>query len=208
MELRAGEAIKMQFDPLSDLFIAQFARPAGVSGVNLRALTPFQRALLVIDGTVTKFIEAYVMEPVKVRILGNDWHRLSAEHTWLEADAGTTVIAREVLLEGEYSATLYGHALSLIVPDRLPEAAQQQLTEHPGGLGRILLDIRLESRREVLWYGRELARDMSPELSEAIRSRMAGGCLTRTYRIINSGRPVMLIHERFPMNDDRLPSQI
>jgi len=208
MEFRAGEAAKTHFDPLSDLFIAQFARPAGLSSVNLRALTPFQRALLVIDGTVTKFIEAYVMEPVRARIIGHEWHRLSAGHTWLEADAGTTVIAREVVLEGEYSATLYAHALSLIVPDRLPEAAREQLTENPGGLGRILLDIRLESRREVLWYGREMSKEVSRDLSEAIRSRMTGGCLTRTYRIITSGRPVMLIHERFPMDADRLPSQI
>ena len=38
------------FDPLSDLFVAQFAKPAQLGGVNLRALTPFHRALLVIDG--------------------------------------------------------------------------------------------------------------------------------------------------------------
>jgi chorismate-pyruvate lyase len=192
------------FDPLNDLFVAQFARPAGLSSVNLRALTPFQRALLVIDGTVTKFIEASVMEPVTVRIIGQDWRRLSAGHNWLEADEGMTVIAREVVLEGQHSGALYAHALSLIVPDRLPQAAQEQLTDNPGGLGRILLESRLESRREVLWYGRE----MSQNLPEAIRSRMPGGCLTRTYRIITGGRPVMLIHERFPLEGDRLPSQV
>ena len=84
--------------------------PAGVSGVNLRALTPFQRALLVIDGTVTKFIEAYVMEPVKVRILGNDWHRLSAGHTWLEADAGTCRKARlDLNASTKLGISLYVH---------------------------------------------------------------------------------------------------
>ena len=35
------------FDPLSDLFVAQSARPAEVHTINLRTLTPFQRALLV-----------------------------------------------------------------------------------------------------------------------------------------------------------------
>ena len=196
--------MKTEFDPVSDLFVAQFARPTDLSGVNLRALTPFQRALLVIDGTVTKFIEAYVMEPITVRIIGQHQHHLSARHIWLEAEVGMTVIGREVVLEGGYSGVLHAHALSLVVPERLPQAALDQLGENPGGLGRILLDNRLEARREVLWYGRE----MSGSLPAAIRSRMPGGCLTRTYRIITGGHPVMLIHERFPLEADRLPSQI
>ena len=43
------------FDPGSDLFVAQFDRPADLQPVNMRALSPFHRALLVIDGTVTNF---------------------------------------------------------------------------------------------------------------------------------------------------------
>ena len=38
------------FDPLSDLFLAQFDRPQELGSVNLRTLSPFQRSLLVIDG--------------------------------------------------------------------------------------------------------------------------------------------------------------
>ncbi len=44
------------FSPLNELLTAQAAKPAGLSAVNLRVLSPFQRSLLVIDGTVTKFI--------------------------------------------------------------------------------------------------------------------------------------------------------
>jgi hypothetical protein len=54
------------FNPLKDLFAAQSSKPETLREVNLRALSPFQRALLVIDGTVTKFIEAYTMEPVEI----------------------------------------------------------------------------------------------------------------------------------------------
>ena len=43
------------YDPLIDLPMAQAARPAELGPVNLRTLTPFQRALLVIDGTVRGF---------------------------------------------------------------------------------------------------------------------------------------------------------
>src|SRR3990172_4462473 len=91
-----------EFDPLSDLFVAQFAKPPDLGIVNLRALTPFQRALLVIDGTVTKFIEAYTMEPVTVRIISHEQRRLSAENAWLEAEAGTPRFAPGRVFQGKY----------------------------------------------------------------------------------------------------------
>src|SRR3970040_1519025 len=124
-----------EFDPLSDLFVAQFAKPPDLGIVNLRALTPFQRALLVIDGTVTKFIEAYTMEPVTVRIISHEQRRLSADHTWLEAEAGTTVLARDVVLEGKYSGVLHAHALSLVLPERLPADALIKVGAQPRGVG-------------------------------------------------------------------------
>lgn len=193
-----------EFDPLSDVFVAQFARPADLGVVNLRALSPFQRALLVIDGTVTKFIEAYTMEPVSVRVISHESRRLAADNAWLEAEAGMTVFARDVVIEGKYTAALHAHAVSLVVPSRLPPGAVEQMGANPGGIGRILLESRLETRREVLWYGRE-AQDALPP---AIRSRMRGGCLSRTYRIMAGGRPISLIHERFPLESDRLPAQV
>ena len=70
------------FDPVEELLTAQADRAPGVSPVNLRTLSPFQRALLVIDGTVTKFIEAYTMEPVAVVRLSQGEVELSEEHRW------------------------------------------------------------------------------------------------------------------------------
>ncbi len=86
------------FDPAAEVFVAQFARPETLQPVNFRALSPFYRSLLVIDGTVTKFIEAFTMEPVVVERLSQEELVLPADHEWLEAPAGTRVIAREVLL--------------------------------------------------------------------------------------------------------------
>jgi hypothetical protein len=43
------------FDPLRHVMLAQSSKPRELSSVDLRTLTPFQRALLVLDGTVTKF---------------------------------------------------------------------------------------------------------------------------------------------------------
>lgn len=190
------------FDPLSDLFVAQFARPPELGVLNLRVLTPFQRALLVIDGTVTKFIEAFTMEPVEVVRVAQAARTLDSEHRWLETPAGTEVVARQVVLEGKYSRTVHAYASSLVVIDRLPEEARRALDDHEGGLGRILLASGLESRREVLWYGREHTDD----LPERVRRAAGFEFISRTYRIISEGRPLMLINEKFPLEVDPLPS--
>jgi chorismate-pyruvate lyase len=194
--------LKNAFDPMDDLFVAQFARPAHLEEVNLRALSPFQRVLLVIDGTVTKFIEAYTMEPVDVVHLGDAVQTLAQEHRWLDAPAGTPVTARHVLLRGRYGRTCYAYAASLIVPDRLSPEFRAALDRDGGGLGRALVSSRMENYREVLWYGRERAAD----LPEPIRDLADETFISRTYRIIAGGRPVMLISERFPSRVDARPA--
>ena len=191
------------FDPLSDLFVAQFARPAQLGAVNLRALTPFQRALLVIDGTVTKFIEAYTMEPVDTIRVDQEQRPLASEQPWLEAPKGTEVLARRVVLEGKYTRTVYAYAVSLVVPERIPEPARAEFQHDAGSIGRILLGARLEQRREILWYGREHLSDVPA----AIKHLNGAPVLSRTYRIIAGGRPLMLINEKFLSVPDRSPAR-
>lgn len=182
------------FDPLRDLLIAQRARPAHLAEVNLRTLTPFQRALLVIDGTVTKFIEAYTMEPIEVALLDQSERELPEDHAWLEVPSGSTVITRQVLLRGRYNHRLYAYAVSLLAVERLPAPVRADLKQHPGGLGRILLEHQLETRREVLWYGRERIRC----LPEPVGRLDEDSFISRTYRIVAGGAPLMLINEKFP----------
>ena len=191
------------FDPLSDLFVAQFARPAQLGTVNLRALTPFQRALLVIDGTVTKFIEAYTMEPVDTIRVDQEQRPLASDQPWLEAPKGTDVLARRVVLEGKYTRTVYAYALSLVVPERIPEPARSEFHHDAGSIGRILLGARLEQRREILWYGREHLSDVPA----SIKHLNGAPVLSRTYRIIAGGRPLMLINEKFLSSPDRSPAR-
>lgn len=195
-------AAQAHFDPLEDLFVAQFAKPADLHPVNLRALSPFQRALLTIDGTVTKFIEAFTMEPVDVTLLSQDVRNLLVDHEWLEAPAGSSVVAREVVLAGRYRGNVYSYAPSLLMVDRLPEAVQAELTSNPGGLGKILLASRVESRREILWYGRERLEETPP----GVPGLRPGEFISRTYRIISGGQPIMLINEKFPTDADPWPA--
>ncbi len=65
-----------------------------------------------------------------------------------------------------------------------------------GGIGQVLLDSQIENRREILWCSREQIAD----LPEAIRCLTGADFISRTYRIIAGGQPVMLINEKFPTN--------
>ncbi len=190
------------YDPLIDLPTAQREKPAELGPVNLRTLTPFQRALLVIDGTVTKFIEAYTMEPVEVVRLAQRDVSLEQDHRWLEAPSGTVVAAREAVLRGKYSHTFYAYARSWIVPERLSPEVAERIQVDGEGLDRILNDQDTETRREVLWYGRERMTDLPPVVMRAT----GGEFISRTYRIIARKRPIMLITEKFPMSADELPA--
>jgi chorismate-pyruvate lyase len=190
------------FDPLRDLPRAQSDKPAEWTAVNLRALSPFQRALLVIDGTVTRFIEAYTLEPVEVVQLSHEESELVADSPWLEATRGTRAVIREVLIEARYSRTLYVSAVSTLIPERLPPEMRQRLDQPGEAIGRLLNEGQLETRREVLWLGRE----HHAELPEALRERSDGEFVSRAYRILSGGRPLALIHERFPTSFEQHPS--
>lgn len=157
-------------------------------------MTPFQRVLMVIDGTVTRFIEAYTLEPIEVVRLQQQTQLLYSPHAWLKTPANTEVIGRQVLLRGRQSSTVYAYAVSKLVPSRLPTELLNDLEVAPGGLGQVLLNNQIENRREILWCGREKIAD----LPEAIRRLTGAEFISRTYRIVAGGQPVMLIEEKFP----------
>lgn len=198
----AGNDRAPVFDPASDLFVAQFGRPGDLQQVNMRALSPFHRALLVIDGTVTTFLEAYTLEPIEVVRLGQAVQPLTEENPWLELAAGASVLARNVRLEGRYTHRLYAQATSLIALDRLPPDIVSGLDVEGGGLGRILNGAKAENRREILWYGRERSDHLKEPLGGGSRHEF----IVRTYRIIQGGKPIMLISEKFPTDEPGHPS--
>ncbi len=203
----------MKTDPISNstisidkrvknIFIAQAAKPATSREINIAQLTPFQRALIVTDGTVTRLIEAYTLAPVEVVILRQAKQTLCSDHTWLELPAGTHVIAREVALQtpatGNYTPKTQAYATSLIVPQHLPKGILDGLESDPAGLGGILQNSGLETRRELLWCCCEITRD----LPEAIAHLEGKPLLSRTYRIFANKKPIMLITEQFPLREE------
>ena len=188
-------SLKDSFDPLQDLLSPQAIKPVHLNDIDMRQLQPFQRALLVIDGTVTKFLEAYFLEPVEVALLEQNTQDLLDEHPWLEVPKGTEVIARQVILRGRYSATVYSYAISLLVPSRMPPSMLKSLEIEPSGIGRVLLNSQIETRRDILWYGHEELES----LPEEIERHTGNEFISRTYCIVANDAPVMLINEKFPM---------
>lgn len=189
----------LAFDPFADVFVAQERRPDGVEPVNLRALSPFHRALLAIDGTVTTFLEAYTMEPIVVDLLAQQPRSLEAEHAWLDLSAGSRVLVRQVDLRGAETGVVYAHARSVLALDRLPAPVVRAIDVDPRGLGGAMLACRMETRREVLWYGRERSGDVGAPSGYL-------DLLSRAYRVMFRDHPVMLINERFPLDDDLVPT--
>lgn len=187
------------FDPAARLFLAQDQRPALLTGLEPGELSPLQRALLVIDGTVTSFLAAWAMEPVVVRPVGQRHGELpgdgpSLAAAWLDAPARSPVLEREVLLQGADSQRLFAFAESLICIDRLPATLRAGLESGGLNLGQLLLMPGIESRREGLWYGRERPAALPP----AVAALTAPDFLTRAYRVSMASRPLMVITERFP----------
>jgi chorismate-pyruvate lyase len=181
------------FDPDADSLLEP---PEPRAEPDLGALSPFHRVLLAIDGTVTKFLESHTLEGIDVVKVSQSSRSLPADHDWLRARAGTRTLARQVVLCGHETRKVYAYAVSLLIPERMTDAIQQELRIGDKGLGRILREHRLETYREVLWSGLERGEDQ-PDI---LASWSGGGLVCRTYRIFAGGSPIMLIHEKFPIS--------
>lgn len=186
---------------VKELFVAQPNRPAALKDINLTRLTPFQRALLVTDGTVTRFIEAYKFSPVQVILLFQARRTLHNKHFWLELPTGGNIIAREVILQtpstDNQTPKIHAYAVSQIVYERLPQNVVEGLEAGIEGLGALLQHSHLETRRDLLWWGVERATGLPSSIAHFEGKPL----LSRTYRILANENPLMLITEKFPLDD-------
>lgn len=186
---------------LNKLFVAQAARPPALDDIRPSRLTPFQRALLVTDGTVTHLIEAYTLSPVEVVPLQETEQALGVEHAWLELPIGDPVVTREVVLQTPTTDTqlpkIHAYAISHIIYERLPSSVVEGLKSRAGGLGALLQKTIWTTRRDLLWWGVERATD----LPDAIGHLESKPFLSRTYRVVAKKDPLMLITEKFPLDE-------
>ena len=78
-------------------------------------------------------------------------------------------------------------------------AAALGLDREDEGLGRLLIQGKVESHGELLWCGVETLDEELPESLGYLRGRPL---ISRTYRFVSVGQPLMRITERFPLEDD------
>lgn len=160
-------------------------------------LSLLQRILLTTDGTVTHVLEAYGDERIRVVKLEHSEEPSRVDHPGLEMSGPETVMRRTILLQGMSSGRNYLYAESAVLVDRLEPALGEGLRSTDEPIGKLLVASRLETFREVLSCGQELAGTCARHFG----IHPSAPLVVRTYRVIAGGRPIMLITEKFPATD-------
>lgn len=156
--------------------------------------TPLQRILLVTDGTVTEILEAYTGESMRLIKLREEVIETASPIPGLHVDTGEQVLDREILLQGKMSLTNYIYAQTYIALDRLDESLRNGLLKSRKPIGFLIQEQRMETYREILGCGRELAGS----IAHFFGVDPTDGMIWRTYRVFYQGAPIMQISEKFP----------
>ena len=112
----------------------------------------------------------------------------------LDITRGKEVIERKILLQGKISRNNWVYAESILVPDRLDEKLKNALLVSQEPMGRLWLEHRLETFKEIVDSAREPAED----LADYFKIERSDKLLSRTYRVFSGRRPIILITEKFP----------
>jgi len=172
------------------------------AALDLKSLPPVLRTLLTTDGTVTETLAALYGEEVGVRVIAQGYGALGqGDAPELEAPLGTRVLDRSIVLVGADTGRVYTAARSRIVPEALPRGLREGLLARREPLGKLMLEHRLETFREVMACGRcpaAAAPGLEGHAADALGTGPAAPVAWRTYRVITGGRPVMSITEVFP----------
>ena len=164
-----------------------------VSGSGLDALAMVQRLIFNTDATVVRILENCFDELIRTDGLTQEITKADAIDLDLELAGGESVLRRSTLLQGCRTGRNYIYAESEIVLERLPPSLQEGLIETAEPIGRLLIRGRVETFRELLHSGHELAGSRGHALGAGTAEMLP----FRTYRVIVGGRPVMRITEHF-----------
>ena len=151
--------------------------------LDIAALPPFLRTLLVADGTVTKSLEAFFWEPVKVETLDQQEVVLDSSLAALNMSAGAKVLQRDIQLRGTESERIFAYASSYLRLDLLGKNIKNSLLAGKIGIGELIREIGLETYREIIRLGEENNK------------------VCRTYIIHIGGKPSIQITESFPLRE-------
>lgn len=180
---------------LSATAIALGRQPAVLpKTLDMLQLSTIQRILLTTDGTVTEVIEIYAGESMQVVKLSQALLPIERRIDALDIERGHEVLDRRILLQGKFSGDNFLYAESIIVPDRLDEEVQDGLLRCNRPIGYLIMERRMETFREILEWGREMAGPLATHFG----IDETDSVVFRTYRIFANQAPIMQITEKFP----------
>lgn len=188
------QATKLESKPTYDLMRSDLDESLKRSHIEPSSLSTFQRILLTTDGTVTEMLEAYTLENINVVKLAEGLVSTVPEIPLLELERGTKVIERKILLQGKISRKNYLYAESIIVPERLDERFQDALLKSQTPIGKLWLQYKVETFKEIVDTGKEPAGKLADYFLVEKEDKM----LFRTYRVFSNRQAVMMITEKFP----------
>jgi len=147
--------------------------------IDLATLCAFHRVLLTTDGTLTDMLASYLLEHIQLIKLSE------------------RIIERKILLRGEVSGKNYVFADSVVVIGRLDQKFQNELKTTQTPMGRLWLEHKMETFKEMIDIGKEPAN----ELASYFCIEPEDILLSRTYRVFSKSRPVIMITEKFPVDN-------
>jgi chorismate-pyruvate lyase len=168
---------------------------ADLGDLDLVSIGLLQRILLVTDGTLTDLLQVAFLEPIGVLKLAVNVGKMRTPLEPLELKRGDHCMNRSILLYGRNTGNNYVYAESTVAVDRLPKEFCEELIGSSKPIGRLWSEHGVETRKELL----HISKCSSPALL-AHFSLTAAHCLLlkRSYRLVTSGRPVIVITEYFP----------
>lgn len=164
------------------------------SRVDLSTLNSLQRILLTTDGTLTETLEAFFLERIQLVKLGEGQIPAPRDIPLLNVRKGDEIVERRILLRGANSGHNYVYAESVIVIQELDASIRDGLLRSKTPMGRLWLEHKLETFKEIVDMSREPSRDLAAFFNAVGDDSM----LSRTYRVFNRRKPILMITEKFP----------
>lgn len=164
------------------------------SHIDPSRLSTFQKIILTTDGTLTEILETYLCEKLQIVKLGEGIVTTDRDISQLDIKVGSEVMERKILLQGKISRNNWVYAESIIIPERLDEVFRERLIKSQEPIGRLWLERRVETFKEIV----DTAREMAGDLAEYFKINKEDKLLSRTYRVFSNRQPIMMITEKFP----------
>ncbi|MGF1539077.1 MAG: chorismate--pyruvate lyase family protein [Pleurocapsa sp.] len=157
-------------------------------------LSTLQRIVLTTDGTLTEILEAYLFEKIRIVKLSEGIVSITQDIPPLAVKQGSEVIERKVLLQGKISRKNFIYAESILVTERLDEKFKNELLHSKTPLGRLWLEHKLETFKEII----DTAEETADRLLAYFPLQPEDKIFSRTYRVFSQRQPIMTITEKFP----------